>query len=106
MRELVWLDSAADDVVRLRDFIAKENPEAAKRAAKAIKDTAQRLIDFPEVGKPVQDLLQYRELFIRFGAGGYVLRYRIYSDIIYVVHIKHYRESSFQPSTAKEALTF
>ncbi len=60
---------------RLREFIAQENPA---------------------IGKPIEDLPQYRDLFIRFGAAGYVLRYRIHLDSIYIVHIQHYREVDFQ----------
>lgn len=96
MREIVWLDSAVNDVVRLREFIAKENPNAAKKAAEAIKEAAQRLIESPLIGKPIKDLPQYRDLLARFGAGGYVLRYRIHAEIIYIVHIRHYREVDFR----------
>ena len=96
MREIVWLDSAVNDAVRLRDFIAKENPSAAKKAAEAIKDTTQRLVESPSIGKPVKDLPQFRDLLIRFGAGGYVLRYRIHAETVYIVHIRHYRENDFK----------
>lgn len=96
MRELVWLDSAVDDVVRLREFLAKENPQAAKRAAEVIKKAVQRLNELPELGKPVEELLSYRDLFIRFGAGGYILRYRVHLDTIYIVHVRHYRELDFK----------
>lgn len=95
MRELVWLDSAVNDITRLRTFIAKENPYAAKRAAEVIKGAVTHLIEHPLVGKPVKDLPQYRDLLVRFGAGGYVLRYRIHLDTLYVVHVRHYREHAF-----------
>ncbi len=96
MWKLTWLDSAIEDMVRLREFLAQENPEAAKRAAETIKKTAHRLIEFPEVGKPIRELPLYRDLFIRFGAGGYILRYRVSSETLYIVHIRHYRESVFR----------
>lgn len=96
MWKLIWLDSAIDDVVRLRDFIAKENPDAAKRAAEAIKNTALGLIELPEIGKPVKELLHYRDVSVRFGAGGYILRYRLHLDNIYIVHVRHYREANFK----------
>jgi len=96
MREIVWLDSAVNDVVRLREFIAKENPTAAKKAAEAIQDAAKRLMEVPSIGKPVNDLPQYRDLLTRFGAGGYVLRYRVHAETIYIVHIRHYREADFK----------
>jgi len=100
MRQLVWLDSAVDDLVRLREFIVKENPSAAIRAAQALKEAAQRLIEYPNVGKPVEDLLEFRDLPIRFGAAGYVMRYRVNLDTIYIVYIKHYREADFKSETA------
>ncbi len=96
MWQLIWLDSAVDDVVRLRDFIAKENPDAAKRAAEAIKNTALRILELPEIGKPAKELLHYRDVSVRFGAGGYTLRYRLHLDIIYIVHVRHYREADFK----------
>jgi plasmid stabilization system protein ParE len=96
MWKLVWLDSAVNDIVRLRQFIIKENTEAAKRAAETIKDAAVRLIELPTLGKPVKDLPQYRDLLARFGAGGYVIRYRLQAEIIFIVHVRHYREDDFK----------
>lgn len=96
MREIIWLDSSLDDMVRLRTFIGKENLLAAQKAAKAIKEAANRLIAAPLIGKPVTDLAPYRDLLTRFGAGGYVLRYRIEAETIYIVHIRHYREDDFK----------
>ena len=95
MREIIWLDSAVNDIVRLREFIAKENPNAAKKAAESIQDAAKRLMKTPSIGKPVNDLPQYRDLLTRFGVGGYVLRYRVHTETVYIVHIRHYRENDF-----------
>jgi plasmid stabilization system protein ParE len=96
MREIIWLDSAVNDIARLREFIAKENPNAAKKAAEAIRDAAKHLMETPSIGKPVSDLPQYRELVTRFGAGGYVLRYRVQAETLYIVHVRHYREADFK----------
>ena len=95
MWKLVWLESAVKDVTRLRKVITKENPAAAKRAAEAIKEATKHLMETPSIGKPVNDLPQYRDLLSRFGASGYVIRYRVYLDTIYVVHVRHYRENNF-----------
>ncbi len=96
MRELVWRESAVNDLARLREFIAEKNPDAAARAAKAITQAAQLIIERPSIGKPVTDIPDYRDLFIRFGAGGYVLRYRVHLDIVYAVYLRHYRELDFK----------
>lgn len=95
MRELAWVDSALDDIVRLRRVVAKENPKVAQRVAETIKEAALKLREFPELGKPVMNLIQYRDLHVRFGAGGYIIRYRLHLEFIYIVHIRHYREMDF-----------
>jgi len=95
MREIVWLNSAVNDVVRLRDFIAANNSEAAQKAAQILKKSALLLAAAPDIGKPVTDLIGYRDLAIKFGAAGYVMRYKIYENDIYIVHLRHYRELKF-----------
>jgi plasmid stabilization system protein ParE len=89
MRRVVWLDSAVNDVVRLREFIA------ANKAAQTIKRTINSLINLPNTGKPIFDLPNYRDLHIRFGAAGYVVRYKVHQNDLYIVHVKHYRELGF-----------
>lgn len=96
MRRVIWLDSAVNDVARLRQFIARENPNAAKKAAEAIQGAIQYLIKTPSIGKPVQNLPHYRDLLARFGAGGYIVRYRVYAETVYIVHVRHYRELDFK----------
>jgi plasmid stabilization system protein ParE len=96
VRKLIWSHVAIDNLVRLREFISNENPKAANRAAEAIKESVKRLTEIPTIGKPVKDLPPYRDLLIRFGAGGYVIRYRIHLNSIYIVNVRHYRESDFK----------
>lgn len=95
MKDLIWAKSAVKGLTRIRKFLAKESPSAAKRAAEAILNASQSLRKNPNVGKPVIDLPPYRDLFIRFGAAGYVMRYRVHLDTVYVVHLRHYREDDF-----------
>jgi len=64
-------------------------------------ESTKKLEMHPELGKPIEDLIDYRDLGIRFGAGGYVLRYRIYDETIYIVHIRHYRESEYTLKRSK-----
>ena len=94
--QVVWLDSAVNDLVRLREFIEKNNPIAANKAAHKIIEVAKMLEEQPELGKPAKDLPTYRDLNIKFGMRGYILRYRIYEDILYVVQLRHHRESGFK----------
>ena len=95
MLKIIWLDSAVNDLVRLRKFLSETNPKAANKAAKLIKNATTKLQEFPLVGRPVEDLEDFYDLFIEFGVSGYHLRYKVYLDRVYIIHIKHMKELSF-----------
>ena len=88
-----WLEPALDDVKRLYDFLLDKDPAAAGRAARAIRSGADRLLDSPEIGRPLADGTGRRELVIPFGAGAYVLRYRIHDHTVVVIRVWHGREA-------------
>ncbi|MBI4745407.1 MAG: type II toxin-antitoxin system RelE/ParE family toxin [Deltaproteobacteria bacterium] len=94
MRKVVWLDEAVEDVVRLREFIEPHNREAAIRAAKAIQNGTKILEGYPNIAHPVEVMPDYNDLIIPFGAGNYVLRYRIEGGCVYVIGVRHSREES------------
>lgn len=50
---------------------------AACNAVLCIRSGARPLADFPEIGHPLDDGSARRERFTAFGAGAYVLRYRL-----------------------------
>ncbi|WP_159995945.1 type II toxin-antitoxin system RelE/ParE family toxin [Roseomonas sp. 18066] len=77
MAGLLWLPEAVDDLQRLLRFLQEKNPEAARRAARAIGAGATRLAGQGELGRPMGDGTGRRELVVPFGAGAYVLRYRL-----------------------------
>jgi plasmid stabilization system protein ParE len=88
-----WLPEALADVDRLYYFLKQQHPEAAARAARAILDGANLLADNPDIGRPLDDDTDRRELFIAFGIGGYVLRYTHDKDCTSVIlRVWHYRE--------------
>ncbi|MDM3870511.1 type II toxin-antitoxin system RelE/ParE family toxin [Porticoccus sp. W117] len=90
--EVVWLPDAVRDVARLRDFISAENPVAAQRAARRIREMATILAENPQAGRPVDDLFPFRDLFIPFGAGNYIARYREEENRVVIVRVWHSRE--------------
>jgi hypothetical protein len=47
------------------------------------------------MGKPVEDLPDFHDLIIPFCASGYVIRYRIQGDTVYIVAVKHCKEAGF-----------
>lgn len=91
-----WLPSAVQDLQRLREFIRPHNPEAAQRVAAAIRVAVTAVEANPRIGKPVEDLPHFHDLVIPFGAYGYVLRYRVHGDAIFIMALKHGKEAGFQ----------
>jgi len=89
---------ATADLHRLRLFIAEKNPKAAERAANKIISGIDRLLTFPLLGRPCPPdsmPLGFRELIVDFGKDGYIVLYRVESDEITIVAIRHQKESGF-----------
>lgn len=90
---IVLTAKAAEDLVRLRTFLADRNPDAANRAATSISRAIQSLADLAERGRP-SGVPGQREIFVRFGASGYLIRYayRAGGNDVVVIRIWHGRE--------------
>lgn len=97
-RTLRWTVQAVQDLARLRAFLQPHQPAAAQRAAARIKEAAAMLLEHPALGRPVEDLPEFRDLFIPFGKAGYVLRYRLEGQTVVVVRVWHGREEREQDS--------
>ena len=77
---------ARDDLIEIHDYIAAENPRAARRVASTIRDQVRVLANHPLLGRPGQ-LPGTRELVIdRYP---YLLAYRINGDTVEVLTIWH-----------------
>lgn len=85
---------AASDIERVREFLDSNNPEAVKRALRVIFAALDKLQDFPDLGRPTEDA-DIRQIVIRFGAAGYIVRYTILPDSgdVLVLRIWHGREA-------------
>jgi toxin ParE1/3/4 len=85
---------AVDDVERLRNFLARNDPKAASRAIALIWIAVERLQEFPKLGSPIE-AAGLRQIFVRFGTSGYVIRYAILDETgdILIVRIWHGRET-------------
>jgi addiction module RelE/StbE family toxin len=92
MAKLVWLPQAKQDIERLHSFLKNKNPRAAKNAIRALRTGAKQLRDYPEAGRRMEDRTGRRELFVAFGAGGYVLRYMLDGQTVVVIRVWHFRE--------------
>jgi toxin ParE1/3/4 len=76
MPQVVWLPEALADAERLHDFLTAKNAISASNAMRCIQAAARQLETFPEIGRPMADRAR-REVFAAFGAGAYVIRYRL-----------------------------
>ncbi len=81
------------DVELLRRFLEVRNPQAAQRALAAIWRALDQLQAFPELGMQTADT-DIRQIVVRFGASGYIVRYAIVEGVdILVTRIWHGRET-------------
>lgn len=84
-----WLPDALNDLRRLYEFIEPHSPQAAARAVDTLVEAAESLEEFPEKGRPWDIESGFRELSARFGARGYVIRYRFFEGEVIVVRVWH-----------------
>ncbi|MBQ4567626.1 MAG: type II toxin-antitoxin system RelE/ParE family toxin [Desulfovibrio sp.] len=93
---VLWTETAVEGLERAYTFLADKNEEAAIAALKAIREKALLLEHYPQAGRPAEDLeAEHRELIIPFGPTGYVLLYRIDSSSVYILALRHQKESGY-----------
>jgi len=96
MPRLIWSPAALRDVERLYHFLADKSPDAARRAAKSIRECMQILRDQPGAGRPAVDMEpEFREWFITFGDSGYVSLYRFDGETAVILAVRHQREAGY-----------
>lgn len=95
MAQVTYTGNALDNLERAFEFLAREDPSAAARAAAAIRDAVETLSRHPLIGRPVDEGL--RELVISFGRTGYVALYRFlpHRDEVRVLALRHQRELDY-----------
>ena len=95
MPRLIWSPPALRDLARLYQFLAAQNPDAAKRAIKAIRTGMNIVATRPEIGRPMEAMShEFREWLIDFGDSGYVAVYRYDGKQAVVLAVRHQRELS------------
>jgi plasmid stabilization system protein ParE len=97
MPRVIFAPAAIRDVQRLRDFLQHKDADAARRAGETIRQGVKVLGGYPRMGRMVDDLPeQYREWLIDFGDSGYVARYRVDTDAITILAIRHQKEAGYK----------
>ena len=86
--KLIYTEDAIKDLKRLREFIAKHNPNAALRVAQELINKISLLVDFPHIGTTVK-LAPSPETVRDMIFGNYIVRYSIHKETIMVIRIWH-----------------
>jgi plasmid stabilization system protein ParE len=86
--KLQFSESVVQDLIRLREFIAENNPQAAERVSLRLRQSIGKLVLYLDIGRSVPDCENVRELI----AGNYVVRYLREEDTIFVLRIWHGKE--------------
>ncbi len=85
MARLIWTEPALEDLGQIADYIALDNPVAAKRLVQKVFTKVELLQNFPEMCPVPHDLpgSKYRHLVVK------PLRifYRIQTDLVFIVYV-------------------
>lgn len=96
MSRLIWTPRALAGLEQAYFFLAEKDQEAALRALEAIDGGALMLENFPQAGRPADDLEpEHKELLIPFGKSGYVLLYRMENSFVYILAVKHQKNAGY-----------
>jgi len=82
----VWTKAAIRDLVHIREYIARENPGAAREIALKIVDATDRTIQFPELGRAGR-VNGTRELVV--SDTPYLIVYRLKKKAIHFLIVLH-----------------
>lgn len=86
MKRLVFAEPAARDLAGIIDYIALDNPAAARKVYWSIVESADRLRRFPDLGRPGR-LPETRELSV--AALPYLIVYEADAEAVKVLAVFH-----------------
>ena len=81
-----WTRLALADFASAQSYIAAENPQAATEIARRIRVSVLKLVQFPCIGRPGDDL-KTREW--RVQRTPYLLVYRLSDEVIEIIRVWH-----------------
>jgi toxin ParE1/3/4 len=82
---LIWTEPALSDLEAIADYIALDNPAAARRLVRRVFESVERLERFPSSGKrpPEMPRTSYREMVVTPCR----VFYRIEGDDVFVLYV-------------------
>jgi toxin ParE1/3/4 len=84
--KIKWVRLALTDLDQAAAFISQDNPQAAKRIVKRIRDAARLLSDQPNAGRPGR-VHGTRELVI--ADTPFILPYRVVQNTVQILRVLH-----------------
>ncbi len=96
MARLIWTEPAVLDLDVIADYIALENPTAAKKVVREVFNTISGLKRFPNMGHlipEIEDIPIYQE----FVVPPCRVMYRTIDDCIFILHVVR-SEKLFRPN--------
>lgn len=90
--QIVWSDSALNRVTEFLDFIAEDNPSAARRVVQDLFDRVQALSDHPYLGRRLLEGIDPN--LRRIVIGNYIVVYEVAEsrERISIVAVRHHRQ--------------
>ena len=97
MPEVIITAGAARGLERCRRFLTEAGARVKMRAAEAIERQFELLESAPEMGRPLAEMPELRELLIVFGDSGYVALYRYLpaENVVFILAFRHQKEAGF-----------
>jgi plasmid stabilization system protein ParE len=88
-------ERALEDLERLFDFIAAEDPTRARKQLLSVRRAFELLADHPLLGREAEE--GRRELILSRGRYGYVAKYRWLpaEDAVLILAVRHQREAGY-----------
>ena len=81
-----WLSYAVADLIEISDYIANDNPNAARDIAKRIKDSVDSLKEYQCIGRSGK-VEGTRELVV--SGLPYVIPYRVKNKVVEILRVLH-----------------
>lgn len=87
--ELIWAETAVDDLEQIQNYIAEDNIDAAINFIGAILEEVEKIPLQPYRGRKIPEMLkeEYRELIFR----KYRIMYRVSGTTIFILAVIHSR---------------
>ncbi len=97
MPRVIITQGAADGLEHCRLLLVDKNPLAARKAGQVIESQLLLLETTPDIGRPLEEHPDFRELVIAFGESGYVALYRheLEADSVYILAFRHQKEAGY-----------